>query len=243
MNKKLLIALSVVIILAIAGVAGYAFLTSPTKAPTQPVSENRPPIGGAGGAPQPTASLEMPGMDAPSGTYRIVPENSKVTFTIHEELRGEPKTVVATNNFIGGFFEVDQSDLTLAKISAIKINARGFTTDSSQRDNTTRRAILKTEDNANEYIIFTPTAIADFSTPPEGATDFTFKITGNLLISGTTKQVTFEGIGSFPDESTFTGSAKTTVKRSDYNLIVPSFPFLANVGDDVDLEIDFKAKK
>ena len=240
MNKKALIALAIIILLGISGIAVYAFLTSPTKGPT-PVATNNLPKGEKTPAPAPEPT--MPTVDAPSGTYRIIPESSKVSFSIHEVLRGEPKTVVGTSNYISGFFEANPADLTEASISAIRINARSFATDSTQRDNTTRRVILKTEDDANEFIVFTPNMMEGLPGSAEFGEEFNYRIFGDLLISGTTKEVTFEGTGKFISDTEFSGTASTTVKRSDFNLVVPSFPFLADVGDDVGLQIDFVAQK
>jgi len=39
-----------------------------------------------------------------------------------------------------------------------------------------------------------------------------------------------------------TGTATTVVNRGDYNLTIPSVPNVANVGEDVTLEIDFVAE-
>jgi polyisoprenoid-binding protein YceI len=244
MNKKALIALAVIVLLGIAGAAAYAFITSPTKAPSSTPTSQTPPERPMGGQPQtPAPEASAPSTDSPSGTYRIIPESSKASFSIFEMLRGEPKTVVGTTSNISGYFDANPSDLTEASISAIRINARTFQTDSNQRDNTTRRAILKTEDDANEFIVFTPSAMEGLPASAKIGDEVTYRITGDLLVSGITKEATFEGKGKFISDTEFNGTASTTVLRSDYNLIVPSFPFLADVADIVSLQIDFVAKK
>ena len=37
------------------------------------------------------------------------------------------------------------------------------------------------------------------------------------------------------------GNASTVIKRSDYNLSIPNVPFVANVGEEVTLQLDFVA--
>jgi polyisoprenoid-binding protein YceI len=56
-----------------------------------------------------------------------------------------------------------------------------------------------------------------------------------------TKPVVFTASVSAPSEDRVVGSATTVIKRSDYNLQIPSVPFVANVGEDVTIEIDFVA--
>jgi hypothetical protein len=41
--------------------------------------------------------------------------------------------------------------------------------------------------------------------------------------------------------SQIAGTATATVKRSDFNLTIPSVPNVANVGEEVTLQIDFVA--
>lgn len=238
MNKNVLVAIVVLVVLAAAGFAAYAFITAPTKAPT--------PIERPATSTQPQTTPEaptMPTVDAPSGTYKIVADSSKASFSIYEKLRGEPKTVIGTTNFISGYFEADPANLGEASISAIRINARTFVTDSTQRDNTTRRMILKTEEDTNEFIVFTPNLIEGLPATAKLDQEFTYRILGDLMISGVTKEATFEGSGKFTSDSEFVGMASTTVMRSDFNLVVPSFPFLADVADNVGLQIEFVAKK
>jgi polyisoprenoid-binding protein YceI len=242
MNKKLLIALSVVIVLALAGIAGYAFITSPTKAPSNPVPSQTQPTSDRPSPAAPKTASE-PTAEAPSGTFRIIPESSKATFSIFEMLRGAPKTVIGATNNISGFFQADPTNLASTTLSAIKINARAFQTDDEKRDNTTRRAILKTENDANEFIIFTPKAMSGVPGAISPGEAFNFQVAGDLFISGVTRETTFTGRGAFTTENEFSGTASTTIKRGDFSLIVPSLPFLADVADEVPLTIEFVAKK
>lgn len=244
MDKKILIALAVIVLLGIAGAATYAFITSPTKAPSSIPTSQTPPERPMGGQPQTLApEATVPSVDSPSGTYRIIPESSKASFSIFEMLRGKPVTVIGATSEVMGTFEVDRTDLSKASIGEIRVNARTFKTDDEKRDNATRRMILKTEDDANEFIIFKPITITTDKQSIDLNAEFAFRITGDLTISGTTKPAIWEGVGKFTSDTELSATVKTTVKRSDYSLVIPDFPFLADVADEVPLQIDFVAKK
>ena len=237
--KKSLITIISVLVLIIAGFIAYNALTAPTKAPSTPltVTDERPP------APTPSVEPAAPTTVVPTGTYRIIPESSKASFSIFEMLRGKPVTVIGTTSEVTGTFEVDRTDLSKASIGEIRVNARTFKTDDEKRDNATRRMILKTEDDANEFIVFKPITITTDKQSIDLNSEFTFRITGDLTISGTTKSATWEGVGKFTSDTDLSATVKTTVKRSDYSLVIPDFPFLADVADEVPLQIDFVAKK
>ena len=171
--------------------------------------------------------------------YQIVSDESTVSFRIAEDLRGQRVEAVGTTNQVAGEIAVNPSDLTTAQIGVIQVNARTFTTDSSNRDRAIRNFILNTD--RYEFITFTPTAIEGLS--GSGALDqpFTFTIRGNLTIRDITRPVVFEATVRAESAERLVGAATTTVKRSDYNLQIPSVPFVANVSDDVVLTINFVA--
>jgi polyisoprenoid-binding protein YceI len=70
---------------------------------------------------------------------------------------------------------------------------------------------------------------------------FEFQITGELLIRDTTNSVTFDAEVTFVDETRVEGSATANVLRSDFGIGIPSVPGVANVTDEVLLNIDFVA--
>jgi hypothetical protein len=53
--------------------------------------------------------------------------------------------------------------------------------------------------------------------------------------------VTFDVSAILESDERLVGSAETTVLRSDFNLTIPDVPFVANVGEDVTLKLDFVA--
>ncbi len=248
MNRNLKIALAVILVLAAAGGAyAYYLVGTPTKAPSQPVT---PPANeGQKTPPQPQAvepSENVPANMMATGTesiFRIDDQSSKAEFTLNEVLRGTTTTVVGVTNNVSGEIAVDPMHADEARIGTIRINARTFVTDSEQRNRAIVRMIFKSEDDANEFIEFTPTKISRVPKTVKNGEFFPFEVTGDLKISGVTKPATFEGKAQFVSDAEIQGAMETTVRYGDYGLAVPNLPFLANVDQEVKLRFDFVARK
>lgn len=240
-NTALLITiLTFIIALPIGGYA-YWLVGRPTKAPSQPATAQRQPP-----ATMPTASSPHALPVTTSGTetvFRIVSEESAATFTLDEVLRGEPKTVVGTTNNVSGEIALDRNALDQVHLGTIRINARTFVTDSEQRNRAIVRMIFRSEDDANEFIEFTPNKIDGIPARVADGVPFAFSIEGNLKISGMTNVATFLGTAAFESDDRLVGSAETVIRYGDWGLSVPNLPFLANVDEDVQLSIEFTAVK
>ena len=172
--------------------------------------------------------------------FQIVPEQSEVRFTIAEELRGQPNTVVGKSNQVAGQIAVDPSNLSASKVGVIQVNARTLATDDDRRNRAIRNFILNTD--TYEYITFTPTEIRGLSGAAEQGKASTFQIAGNLTIRDVTQPVVFDVTAKGDAATRLSGTASTTVNRSDYNLSIPNVPFVANVGEQAKLDIDFVAE-
>lgn len=179
-----------------------------------------------------TASVQLFTIDQSQSTAR---------FTLNEELLGSPKTVVGATNLVSGAITIDPTDITKSTISPIQIDARGIATDSERRDGAIRRFVLGSNSDENRYIVFTPTAITGFPTAVAVGDTFELQVTGDLTISGVTKAETFVTSVTVTSETQITGLATVQVLRSDYNLTIPSVPSVANVTDEVLLELQFVA--
>lgn len=169
--------------------------------------------------------------------YQISQNESQVRFNIYEELRGSPKDVIGVSNQVAGEIAVDSSDLGSAQISVIQINARTLETDDDRRNRAIRNRILFTDQF--EFITFEPTEISGLSGPAQSGVTYTFQIAGNLTIRDITQPVVFEVSAMAESPERITGIATTTINRGDFNLIVPDLDFIANVGEEVILEINF----
>lgn len=183
---------------------------------------------------------------AASGTttiYRIVPEESEARFSVGEVLNGSPFTAVGATNQIAGEIEVNAANPADSRIGLIRVNARTLKTDSAQRDKAIARFILKSEDPANEFIEFRPSALRGMPARAAERTAFGFELEGDLTISGVTRAAVFRGTALLASAEKITATAEATVKRSDYDLRIPNVPFVASVEDAVALRVTIAAER
>ncbi len=185
----------------------------------------------------------LPPVGDSSATERTIlevdPDNSEVRFILTEELRGEPATVVGTSNQVAGQIAVAPGDLSSAQVGVIQVNARTLATDQDRRNQAIRNQILNTDEF--ELITFVPTEIRGLSGSAAVGDTLAFQIVGDLTIRDITQSVVFDVTVTVDSPDQISGTAATTVERSDFGLTIPSVPFVANVGQQVRLEIDFVA--
>lgn len=173
--------------------------------------------------------------------FQIDNSRSLATFRIFEVLRGEDFTVVGTTSEVAGNIIVDRQNVAASSAGQIVVNARTLKTDSAQRDGAIARLILKSEDDANEFIRFTPTNIAGLPATGVEGTNYPLQITGDLEISGVKNNVRFDADVIYTTDNMLQITAKTAIQRPDFNLVVPNLPFLANVSDTVEIELTLVA--
>jgi len=189
------------------------------------------------------ATTTDPGTAGGPGQYVIDPAQSQASFQIDETLRGSPNTVVGATSEVAGQILIDSNDLGASQFSTIVINARTLITDSDQRNRVMRSpVILDSGSDENELITFTPASLdgLDGVTPSVGES-LDFEVTGDLIIKGMTKTVTFSVSAVLADESTIQGTATARVLRSDFAIGIPNVPFVADVADEVTLTLEFVA--
>jgi len=244
--KKTFLIVSAIVVLGIFAIGAYIL---------RPIEEASAPIQATPIATQvqamPTAATEA--RDNPTETsnpqaaepglsgitiYQISQAESQVRFSLDEILRGKPFTPVGVTNQIAGEISLD-FDQKQARVGAIQVNARTLETDSEFRDRAINNEILETDEF--EFITFVPTEITGLQQEVVIGDEVQFQITGDLTIRDVTQPVTFEITATLVDESRLEGTGKSTVLRSDYGLIIPSVPSVADVSDEVILEIDFVA--
>lgn len=239
---------AVVALLLVVGLGAwlYSQVLGDTEAASEPITAiplatQAPAAAEAPAAEAPAAAAPVAESAAPNETlrYQIVPDESEVRFSLSEELRGQPVTVVGATNQIAGELAVNPSDLSAAQVGVIQVNARTLATDSEQRNRAIRNFILGTD--THEYITFAPKEIQGLSGSAAASQPYSFQIHGDLTIRDVTQPVTFETTVQADSAERLIGTATTVVKRSDFGLTIPSVPFVANVGEEVTIEIDFAA--
>ena len=254
MNKRLLL-----IFLAIAVIAGgiwvYDWVLGDTLEASEPISaiplETTAPASSLPPAEMESSAVDtepIPSPEADTGAESVAPEGnvmlytihqaeSQASFTIFEELNGVPTNVVGVTAQVAGEVSVDLADLSQIRLGVIQVNARTLATDQDRRNSAIRNRILLTDQY--EFITFSPTQISELSGSAETGQTFTFNIQGDLTIRDITRTVSFDASVMVESAQRLSGSATAVIAKSDFNLIVPSVPFVANVGEEVTLEIDF----
>lgn len=203
----------------------------------------------AGALPEVTALAEVteaaPAAAASSQQtlFRIVPEESEVRFVLTEDLRGVPTTVVGRTNQVAGDILVDFTTPANSRVGMIRINARTLATDNNFRNGAIRDRILQSNQAQYEFTEFTPTAISGLPETVEIGQPVTFQIVGDLKVRNIVRPVTFEATVTVVSDDRLEGTATTTVQRGDFNLQIPSAPGVANVSEEVQLEIDLVAAR
>ena len=194
----------------------------------------------AAATPQPETNPQNKSVANPGAgprVFQINQDESQVQFSIYEELRGAPKTVIGVSNQVAGEAAVDFNDLSTAQLGVIQIDARTLKTDDNQRNRAIGNRILHTDQY--EYITFTPTQIMGLNGSAVVGQSFTFQIAGNLTIQDVTQPIVFDATVLVEAPDRLSGTATTTIQRGDFNLVIPNVPFVANAGEDVTLEINF----
>ncbi len=223
--KKTPAIISTLIVLALIAGGIFLYITRPLAAPTEDLTQ--------------TPSTTSSGSTL---VFALDPEQTTATFEIFEVLSGQDKIVIGTTNQVAGSVTIDTENPTNSMVQPVRINARTFITDSDRRNSAIGRMILKSEEPANEFIVFSPTSISGLPTSGERNTPYSFNVTGDLTISGVTKETTFTVEGTLTDNNEMKGVANASIQRADFNLVVPSLPFLADVGEEVKLKLEFVAR-
>ena len=164
---------------------------------------------------------------------------SEVRFTLNEVLSGVPTTVIGTTDQVAGEIAINLANPANSTVGVILVNARTLATDNNFRNRAIKNEILQTDEY--EFVRFTPTAITGFPENPVVGETLKFQITGDLTIRDITNPVTFDVTATAVSETRLEGSASAMVARADYDLKIPNVPRVANVDEEVLLEIDFVA--
>lgn len=199
----------------------------PTEAPIEAAAPNTDPSGG----------VQIGGFRY----FSIVGEESRVRFMLNEELRGQPVRVRAETDQVAGCIYIDVANPQNTFLAPIEINVRTMETDSENRNRAIRSQILESAKDEYEFTQFVPTAITGLPTSVTIGQPFTFQVTGDLKLREITNAVTFDVTVTPITETRIEGKGTAQVTREEYDLNIPSVPGVANVSNEVDLEIEFVA--
>lgn len=206
---------------------------APTVAPTTAPPTGAPPTGATAEASAQTS--------AEARTFQIDPEQSEARFIVDEVLFGNPNTVVGRTSEVSGQIEIDPTHPAQSSVGEIQINARSLVTDNRFRNRSLSRMILQSNRDEYQFITFTPTTIEGLPDTAGAGDTFEFQITGDLKIREVVQRVTFDVSITADSETEISGLAGATVLRSDFELTIPNVDGVADVTDEVRLELEFVA--
>jgi polyisoprenoid-binding protein YceI len=248
-SRSLWLAVAAVVILAgMAVFSLWAWVLGPTQHASSPltaiplaltpdstaVSTDSVAAGGAAAtAPSPVSGAAGPII------LRIDSASSEARFVLSEVLRGQQNTVVGATRQVAGEIAVVPGDLGATRVGVIQVNARSLATDNDRRNQAIRNRILNTDQY--ELITFTPTEVRGLSGSAAPGDTLTFQIAGDLTIRDVTRPVVFDVKAAAQSSGQVSGSAQATIQRSDFGLDIPNVPFVADVSQAVQLQIDFVA--
>ena len=221
-------------------------------APLAAVSVLLAACGGAAKAPtatSPTAAAATPAptaiatMAAATGaTAWTVSDTSKATVRVREQLVGVnlPSDAVLVASGATGAFVLN-ADGTFSSDSKITFDLTTLASDQRDRDNFLKMDTLRTRQFPTAT--FVPTRTTGLTLPLPASGEFTFKLTGQMTIHGTTKEVTFDVTATRTgDHLTATTTASPTWKFADFGMTAPSVPFrVVSVVDEIRLAVDLVA--
>jgi polyisoprenoid-binding protein YceI len=175
-----------------------------------------------------------------SVTVMVIQQSeSEARFIIDEVLRGSPKTVIGTTSQITGEIRVDKNSPAATVLGPFSVEASTLKTDSSFRNEAIYKAILQTGEFP--FVTFEPTSVDGLPETVSVGDQLEFQVTGNLTIRDITHEATFDVTVEVVADNILQGSASTTINRADYNLTIPSVPQVADVSEQVRLELNFVA--
>jgi polyisoprenoid-binding protein YceI len=215
--------------------------TTPAPAPT--VAPTNPPAATAvEAAPAANSTEPAPAQAAAAAkTFHIDPAQSEARFIVDEVLFGNPNTVTGRTNELTGTISIDVNNPANTTVSAIQINARALATDNRFRNRSINRLILQSNQDQYQYITFTPTAITGLPASAKAGDTFAFQITGDLKIRDVVQPVTFDVSVTADSDTQISGLAKTVIQRATFDLNIPKVEGVADVTEDVQLELQFVA--
>jgi polyisoprenoid-binding protein YceI len=181
--------------------------------------------------------------DSTQQVFRIDKEASEVRFLVDETLAGREIVVTGRTNEIAGDILVDYENPQASEIGTIRINMRTLATDNEFRNRALRNDILLTSDDQNEFSDFVVTEVNGLPETVTIGEPFEVTIVGTLTLRGEAQPVTFDATITPVSETEISGTATSVVRYEDVGVDIPNVPpQVANIGEEVTLELDFVAR-
>ncbi len=231
---RIIAAGGVLVVIALAAMAIYIY------GPSASGNASAGGTGGGAGAGATSAAATL-APTANGKVFTIDASASQASFTTHEVLLGQPRSVVGTTSSVSGQILVDQSTPSQSAVGEIRVDLTGLTTDSDMRNQTIQNRILETGDSANQYAVFVTKSITGLPSSIAVGQKVSFTLTGDLTIHQVTRSATFTATATLTSATQLTGQAQTTIQYSDFNIAIPNVPNVSDVSNTVTLALTFTA--
>lgn len=166
---------------------------------------------------------------------------SKAMYEIDEDLRGKPTHVVGTSQALSGTVSINPETMMIEGVK-VSLDANSLKTDIALRDENVKKMVLKADQPGNEAIVFNMTSVSGMPAQISIGQSMPIKITGDLMIAGIKKSVTFDGTLEFMADGSIKVLASTVLTYGDFGIAVPDLPFLANVAKTTKITVDLVAR-
>ncbi len=190
----------------------------------------------------PTGGAAASGATGATTTFKIVPNESKASYTVNETLFNENNrinTAIGTTPQITGDIIADKANPQNSKLGTITVDLSQLTSDSSRRDNFIKQQFL--ESSKFPLATFVPDKIDGIPSSYKEGQDYSLKISGNLTVHNVTKPVTFDVTANLKGD-TLTGTATTNLLMSDFGVGPISLMNMLKTEDKVIVKISFVAR-
>ncbi len=216
---------------ATAGATAAPQATTPVPR-AQPTAQPTLTQGGAANAPAPAGTI----------SFRVLPDQSKATFRVREQLARlpAPSDAVGSTGAVTGQLVLRPDASIVAESSKITVDLGSLKTDEPQRDSFIKRSTLQTAQYPTAE--FVPVQATGLPSPlPESGTA-TFKLTGKMTIHGVTKDLTWD-VNARRDGPSLTGTATTSFRFEDFGMRPPQVAVVLSVVDEIRLEVSLVAQQ
>jgi polyisoprenoid-binding protein YceI len=167
--------------------------------------------------------------------FRVDPTQTTVEYAVREVLLGTDQiTRGRTNNAEGEFQLYMQNGKVYVALSNLQVDLRTLTTDNAVRDQAIRKNWL--ESDKYPRAIFVASTVEGLPAEAVQNQPYTFKVSGDMTIHNTTKNVTFE-ITATIQENAILGQGTTTLYMRDFGFEPPSIVGKTIVSDPVNISV------
>jgi polyisoprenoid-binding protein YceI len=168
--------------------------------------------------------------------YRLVPEQSRATFRVREQLAGVdlPSDAVGTTGAVAGTLVLRADGALVAPASRVSVDLRELKSDDPRRDSFIKQNTLLTA--RFPFAEFVPTRAEGLPNPLPQSGERAFRLIGTLTVHGTQKEVVWEARAR-REGAQLTGQATTTVRFGDFGMAPPRVPLVLSIMDEIRLEL------